>query len=350
MDDELSKDMNDGSQSDSNQNHDEIPSWLQGLDNQEKKEVDDISHKKSDDDQWIKEVDKSELIDSEAVADVDQHESIDQELPEWLSEMAQAESSFNEKLPDQPNITGSLGEQLSTSSQKDDVSDAAESEKQVETQPESSMDLSQEPQSDTQPEKGFIEISELEIQEAENFREDQSESLPQSAEESPSEIQETFSPVPESQTSQEIFDEQDSPTRPVAVEREGMGLPTAIQASEPLLPSGPTPDAVINTGEDETKAGHHEVPDDLQQAEIFLSEHKFSDAADIIGPYVDQAVFLPQIQSMLNETTLEGTTNNSLIWELSGDVALKLDQPENAIHAYAKAINALLQTNRSKHQ
>lgn len=350
MDEEFSNEFNNDSQSEYHPDQDEIPPWLQGLEDPEDVEDKDSRPSKAPEDQWIKEVDKNDLREHELPGHFEESESFDQDLPEWLHEMTLAETVSDDTIINAPVDSQAPSEELNASNHEiiqvdhPPEGDVKQPETQADIPQEIVQDLNQEPPSDTQSDKGFIEISEFKIQKADELKAEKHGSTVQSDKV----LSDEFSPSQELALASEKNAQQDSPTQPVPVMQEEDELLGAIQTTESSLPTTPAPETWHEVVEDETITVSEDYPGDLEQAQVYIKDMKFSEAANIFRQYIEQASYLPEIELILEESRQDQTKVHSTIWELSGDIALKTNHPEDAIYAYTKAIHALLYIDRAE--
>lgn len=354
MDDNFDNEVQDDSKSDSQPERDEIPLWLQGLEEQETEGEDVSIPSEAPDGQWIKENEEHDLREP---PHFEEQDNSDTELPDWLNEMAQANelSSPEENIDEEPIPADTPGGSPSSSHIEEfglDVSsqmDANQMENHVDILPENLQEIQQESQPETKPETGFIEISEFDIQISEDLEVRQTEMETPSSEEIPAESYEASLPPLEEAPSQERIDQQEFPTQPVPVVHqieEEPAAPLQLVASE--LPPDQTPVTEDHQETGSTAVEPGDLPEDFLQAKEHMQQKNFSDAAATLRKYVAEASYLQQIKSILDEITDEETLDDSHFWELSGDVALKSNCPEEALVSYAKAIQVLLHSDRSK--
>jgi len=132
---------------------------------------------------------------------------------------------------------------------------------------------------------------------------------------------------------------QDEPTEPVIISQETLAEPVLnpeeiSQSSEDAAP--------ILIQSDSLAEMPLELPAILQSAKNLLDQGDFVQGLDIINTFIDQPEYILTIKLWLEEVSNGSGEDNNEIWELLGDIAMIENDPETAINAYTKAINFLL--------
>jgi hypothetical protein len=122
-----------------------------------------------------------------------------------------------------------------------------------------------------------------------------------------------------------------------------------------------TPVSTITTEEissDEEEPEFIELESDEQQSELsetgdekstlddlrsYLNQKEIHQALKIINELDDEFTEIDEITPLLLEAAENDAQNNSDLWEVIGDIALKQDKPHDALDAYAKAVKYLLE-------
>jgi len=94
----------------------------------------------------------------------------------------------------------------------------------------------------------------------------------------------------------------------------------------------------------------HEMPKTLRFAKFLLDQGEYKQALDIIHTFLDKPEYTGKIKEWLNEVVHDGTCLNNNVWESLGDIALSDGDPESAFLAYTKAINLLLGLSKGSHE
>lgn len=108
---------------------------------------------------------------------------------------------------------------------------------------------------------------------------------------------------------------------------------TELEFSEPIIdqPKILEPEPVQPT----------KVPKTLRFAKKLLGQGDHNEALDIINTYINRGVFLNEIQLWLGDIVKDDKSSHDEVWESIGDIALKQDKPDEAFDAYTNAIKSL---------
>jgi len=380
MDNE-NEDALDGESNSVNDFHQEdIPLWLQGI--EEAQDEDASSLKKEDDvtDQWIKEVPEyiGDTQKSLNISEDSQQEGED--LPNWIGEEPENPSKEPSDLDDAKSLVNELEEpNIDPEDNAPIESETFVSHMNENFDPDEISEKFQDAEKKLPPEEVFIEISEADIldedQSNQDVRSSEDEELPywlqemiaepsqnESAEEQPApgEIEEFLeeenelegdlveeiiieevlpsqdSPqeVDESQTSNEEIIEQDltelmaeDNTKPVMIQSE-----THIGTEIPFLEQEEVVEQIQPL----------EMPEDLENAKMLLDGGKYSEALHAINNSPEKKAYHDDIRSWLKTSVQEDADGNSEVWEAIGDIEMSEAKTEEALIAYTKAIHALL--------
>ncbi len=312
----------------------EIPAWLQGLDEPETEEApSEKKEKKSVEDDWIKETEKpvpspdllpdahqdtrinnveespindqeyppesedfveiSDFMTSESEEKFPKSEdetlADNEELPDWLHEMIaeEPEPPLEESMPSTVDENGPL-EEIATSDEATIDPDVEEHETDEPTEP---VDITQETPVDQEE-----DIEESDIDDDEEI-------------EAPGQPIDDVSPVP-------LTHEADKEDK-IAEEEQGQ---------EPGMPKM------------------------LRFAAFLLEQGDYDQAIDILNSYIDKPEFRGEIKGWLQNVINNGAKNNSAVWEAFGDIAMNEGDSQQALEAYAKAIDILLEPTKGIHE
>jgi len=84
------------------------------------------------------------------------------------------------------------------------------------------------------------------------------------------------------------------------------------------------------------------APKTLRFAKYLLDQGEVDPAYEIFQTFVEKSVHLEEIKTWVKEAVGAQDVKNSPLWELLGDIALKQNEPDQALSDYAKAISVLL--------
>ncbi len=156
----------------------------------------------------------------------------------------------------------------------------------------------------------------------------------------------------------EVKEQTDEPTEPIDITQE-----TPVEQEEPPIEI-PTitfereePFPEIDEGTDdlsvtveEQEEQEPETPKTLRFAQFLLKQGDYNQAINIINTYIDKPEYLEEINDLLTDAVNDGADQNSAVWETLGDIALNKGDSEKAIRAYTKAINILLGRVEGNHE
>jgi hypothetical protein len=339
MDNHEDKGKEENSQSPKNEQENEIPLWLQGLDDSETNNEPGNPKKEEPVNQWVKEVDKDT---SSGPISTEKNDAIDHDLPEWLD----AVSEENNECFDKDGIDQTLPEEkfhnqeTFVENMETGPSDQ-QSEDEVELINEEPFETSDESKSEPQEEKGFIEIEESEFEKSFSNEEINSIELKENDEDLPEWLKEMIGPPlesheePLSSDNSEAFQSQDEPTKPIEVRSE----------EQPFSDEEPAAESMIEIKSSEEEPREPEIPDlpeELLHARTLLDDQNVSDAANVFDTYIQKGVHIQTIKSWLQEYIKDDTDVSSHVWELLGDIATKEEKSTESLAAYSQAIQTLL--------
>jgi len=380
MDNENEDALNAESNSENDFHQEDIPLWLQGI--EEAQDEDASPLKKEDDvtDQWIKEV-PEDIGNTQKSLNIseDSHKE-GEDLPNWIGEEPENPSSE----PSDPDDTKSQVNELEEPKIEPEDNAPIESETLVSHfdenfNPDEISENVQDTEKKLPPEDLFIEISEADIldedQSNQDSRSSEDEELPywlqemiaepsqnESVEEQPApgeieefleEINELEGDLVEETIIEEVLPSQDSPqevdetqisneeifeqdltdwiaednTKPVLIQIE-----THIGTEIPVLEQEEVIEQIQTS----------EMPEDLENAKILLDGRKYSEALNAINSSPEKKAYHDDIRSWLKTSVQEDADGNSEVWEAIGDIEMSEAKPEEALSAYTKAIHALL--------
>ena len=340
MDNHEDKGKEENSQSPKNEQDNEIPLWLQGLDDSETNTEPGNPKKEEPINQWVKEVDKDT---SSAPVSTEKNDAIDHDLPEWLDAVSEEKNEHFDK----DGIDQTLSEEK-FHNQETFVGDMEtgprdqQSEDEVELINEEPFETSDESKSESQAEKGFIEIEESEFEKSFSNEDINSIELKENDEDLPEWLKEMIGPPlesheePLSSNNSDAFQSQDEPTKPIEVRSEEQPFSDEEPAAESMI-------EIRDSNEDQLREPEiPDLPEELLQAKTLLDEKNISDAANIFDTYIQKDVCVEEIKTWLQEYIKDGTDISSHVWELLGDIAIKEEKSKEALTAYSQAIQTLL--------
>jgi len=144
-----------------------------------------------------------------------------------------------------------------------------------------------------------------------------------------------------------------------SIEKEEILVEQMEPSVEPALGSLPPEDFPVQTEVDTSSipfptevpiSKQHEMPKTLRFAKFLLDQGDYKQALDIIHTYMDKPEYTEKIKEWLNDAVHDGAGLNSDVWESLGDIALRYGDPEGAFVAYTKAINILLGLTKGSHE
>lgn len=138
------------------------------------------------------------------------------------------------------------------------------------------------------------------------------------------------------ETDMEIPPEHEIPMTLDDAESETIKLPQSVSEKDVDLPS-------IDKSK---KVQPSEMPKTLLFARYLLEQGDIESATQVLGPYIEGAKHLEEIQTWLIESAKNAARTSSFVWEMIGDIAMAQDDPIRAFESYSKAIDLLLQTKK----
>jgi len=402
MDDEHNQEMDESENQPDDPKNADIPPWLQGLDEPDEDDTNPIKAE----DRWVKEIPEESLIDRENPANLVNDQNPENDLPDWMNELSQIDDTLpSEHEPTTKSIDvteDAIGDNEGAFSIEEDGL------KELEHSHESSdiyMDTKDAPVNedaldDMTSEQGFVEISEISLNELpeaelstsnEKIMEEEDEDGEDGEEELPQWLKEMIiepSAIDNEEEASEEFeyDNEEEITQPIIItsedpftnepeellsEEQSLFSPDEIELSEPsdiaeteqamLSESSenvidePVADAFeeqvfeeieVPTSEEFEELEQFEIPEQLQEAKMLLQDNKYQEATGILKGYLEEPVFLEHIEEWLQDIVEsdhdKGAPGDVDIWEMLGDIAIKKEQPGDAFNAYIKAISSLL--------
>jgi hypothetical protein len=85
-----------------------------------------------------------------------------------------------------------------------------------------------------------------------------------------------------------------------------------------------------------------ELPKSLKFAKYLLDQGEIEPSFEIFQTYVKKSEHLEEIKIWAMEAAAFDTEKNNLLWELIGDLSLKQNKPDEAVSAYTRAISKLI--------
>jgi hypothetical protein len=85
-----------------------------------------------------------------------------------------------------------------------------------------------------------------------------------------------------------------------------------------------------------------ELPKSLKFAKYLLDQGEIEPSFEIFQTYVNKSEHLEEIKIWAMEAAAFDTEKNNLLWELIGDLSLKQNKPDEALSAYTRAISKLI--------
>ena len=364
--------------------------------------------------QWVREILENRGEQDDAVIEELDHLPVKKgDLPDWINTLSQAgqEPQFSDE-----NIEAS--QQSPNAIPYKSLDDSWDTETPIDknTLEEQKEKLEE----DIQPDEGFVEISQFDLESSENIDAEVSnskipdqdqEELPDWLEEM---IEEPADATPDVDEITGILSENDEPTKPVIITRgesedEDLGEKQALEISpittdlspeqqeeqvvmeedeigeyrelmnydedipgeekpiteeEILTIEEPTdyeisfedeestalpPDLEYSVKLDapETNGGNEDIqavglPKTLNFAKYLLDQGEIDSSFEIFQTFIKIPAYLEEIKSWVQEAVMINDAPNKLLWELLGDIALKQNEPNQALTAYTKAISLLM--------
>lgn len=366
-------------------NKEEIPLWLQGLEESgEDNDLDFAQDNEVDQDQHIE--DSDQVVESSLPLDIGELNVEDSDLPEWLNEFSRSDPEAME-IPqphelEQPNQIPD--EMTSSAVEEGDDEGFIEIHIPIDEENQPSDDWFREQSQDfTEEDAKLIEDHPEQIPEQfdiENLELD--ENLAE-IEELPSWLQEIIEESPEIEPEVLSLDESlesendllvDDSTQPVILTEDDL-LPAGASFEEDRLETIHSiisahdlqPDEMVDELEEEYDtadllAGAIEIeeqssnqveeimhtefvetPDEFEIVNDLFKQGSDSEALEILESLSATSVHLDKVESILEDAIKTTSNSNSDAWEMLGDLSLKKGNHAKALNAYAKAIEFLLE-------
>lgn len=352
----------------------DIPLWLQGIEEVEDEGVTpDID--KDAPDQWIKEIPEAleeDIPELDSSEDLIQHGEV---LPDWIEEepLKSSEVSYdpNSKDVQEYEINASGIEQEAIEPQERETPETGILE---DMDSGDQMNMVQDDNELEPNEEEFFDISEADIQDEKQPVQDISSS---DEEELPSWLQEMITEQPEKEALEQKLEGEDSEAvledlpvnEEVRDEPIEQDLPQEIKhdLSEAQLDDAdmPTPHPSDLMAEDNTKpvfiqsedefqpempefeeGNDQDLPDvlpkALNDARMQLEDGDYSGAVEAINACQEKSQYHDEIRSWFLSAAESDTSKTGDIWEAVGDLESSEDNPKQALDAYTKAIRSLL--------
>lgn len=348
----------------------DIPLWLQGIEESKDESTAPGNEEKDAQDQWIKEIPDKIGEEFDAVELSEEIIQNGEDLPEWIEEVPEIPNDFSSDsemagVPEDEldNTTFDLEEMTPNEGQlqQDDLKDSMSIDDQEEK--------TQHPDGLVPDEEEFMEISETEIQDEKLTDQDLESSK---NEELPYWLQEMIaepSEVDVVDQEQEVVVDEALEGAPIVKEFSEDGSLTAQQPTldEPQLTDAETPESkadeilaedntkpvivqskeeytpdILDGAEESVQESKKMFPDDLDNARRLLIEGKHSEAIKAINASEEKSHYKEDIRAWLLSASESPLGEKSDVWEALGDLALGEENPEDALDAYTKAIQALM--------
>ena len=383
MDNENEDALNDDLNSENDFHQEDIPLWLQGIEEAQDEDTSPSIKEDNVTDQWIKEVpeDIRDIRKSLNISEDSMQEGED--LPNWIGE-----------VPEIPSIEPSdqddaKSQEIELEEPKIEPEDNAPIESQnlashinENSSPDEISEYIHDTENKLPAEDQFIEISEADILEENQSNQDamssEDEELPYWLQEmiaepsqnesvegppAPGEIEEFLEEETElegdlvediiikevlpSQDSSQVVDESQISYEEIIEQdltelmEEDNTKPVIIQSEIPIRTEIP----FIEQEEVEEQIQPLEMPEDLENAKMLLDGGEYSEALRAINNSPEKNAYHDDIRSWLKTSVQEDADGNSEVWEAIGDIEMSEARTEEALSAYTKAIHALLGNN-----
>jgi hypothetical protein len=366
----------------------EIPYWLQGFEESVPDETTPIVPDAKEGETWIKESEISasdEVLppdsDDEVKASFPQIDNLDQPQPHD-SVLAEAEMETDQGSEDETSIENEITEALDDYENTDEI--------EIDALPVDEFDEPVELEPDELPSpEGFVDISDLDLPEPPPSADGAILEVEAKEGELPEWLQEMISEpetsdikyaqpaqLPEEEPVQESVDELDinwekedlevesmedepAPLENV-VEMDNTDVEQEVDVVINIADEDTTPISTIITEEissEEEEPKSIELESDEQQTEFsenseekntledlkyYLNQKHIHQALKIINDLDDEKTDYDEITPLLLAAAENDAQNNSDLWEVVGDIAMKQEKPHDALDAYTKAIRNLL--------
>ncbi len=343
---------------------DDIPLWLQGLEERDPDETKPISPDPDRAASWIREIEAPQI--DQSPDETDKAEEVDAGVEAISEEKMQEDINFEDFTEDQmTEISLDLGQ--------DQQGDVPESESEQNLESEPTMD-------ESASHEGFVDISGIDISEPADEEDFQLDDEPLREGDLPEWLQEMIAETEEEEPAVEPgFIEVKAPdelepipsaAREVAeskAEEPSHELPAeeVWPVIEPEALADIEADYTIEATDEETSPlelpieeeaitppRDEERPADIQLvaeqepllelAKEHINQGAIDEALPLLRELLDEPGELEGLRAWLDEIAETETAQNSELMEIIGDVAMIQDKPDDAFHAYAKAINILL--------
>lgn len=382
MDKKKKKHSIDEEQSKNKSQMDDIPLWLQGLDEPEEKEPLPQDLDKNPSDSWISEIDTNfpELPHEPDMLSREQEEPADDILPGWISELSREdkESTLEQNELDAPFIPNAEldGEIQPINPLEQDntiheiVDDRSEEQGFIEIsdiaidkkadmsssiaglQPSGDDELPgwlKEMVSEPVEDEGSIdisakdqgEVSSVPSKEIEEHHQEEAYVVEFPKNEEPSDgdrkdvvystkddQDEYLEEQKETIRDENLFEPQKSGSTPHIVEEDTVPVKTASLLSKPVNDQAEEPVSIL--------------PRILRKAKQALEEGDLDQSLDIINVYIEENAYLGEITKWLEDLIENQKSKDPLVWEAYGDIQLKQGKFYDAQGAYALAAKYLL--------
>lgn len=397
--DDLKNGMENDSRPESKPPKGEIPLWLQGLEDDDQEETKPIMSNDDINGSWVPEIpdmqaekveetepEQPEFVEIIAETDPETPESprVDQNIDEDDFQKMEEGSVIQEDDEGRASRDLTPQDEMTVASDDHDITD--EFDKDVFAEDKFNQEIVS-PVDEGPSSEGFIDISNLDLpdsseQEGVELDEDalREGELPEwlqemitepdevvtvEAEPVPLEEQE-MSAEPEENIIETIRPEEgvieDLPIEDLEIEDELIAVPEpepepdfkatdfwiVEEDTSPVLIASDVPEEPITTEEiqEEETVQSKDDEENLNLIKQHLDQGDFNQALPIITGLVEQSYQLDTLQAWMVDAAEGQDTPKSAIWEVLGDIALKQQQPQVALDAYAKAIKNLLQDHR----
>jgi len=379
MDNDNEKELNGESNSENGFHKEDIPLWLQGIEDSQDEETVPMKKDNAVPDQWIKEV-PEDIGDglSSPENDEDSSNSKGEDIPDWLDEEPESPSEISSDIGAAEDDATELSENtIEPESCIPMEGEAVNADLDENLQPDKNSELVQDLYEAEPPEEKFIEISKGGIVGEDHPNHDvrslEDEELPYWLQEMIAEPSENESEKfqPESLETEEPFEEEEELDSDMVEENVLEGVhpsPETIQdMDESQMSDSETPYQYLTEliAEDNTKPvpiQHEtqigteipmheeeleqiqpiEMPEDLQKAKVLFEEGDYSEAINTLNACQEKSAFHDDILSWLMTAAQGDASENCDVWEFIGDIELSEANPEEAMSAYTKAIYILL--------
>ncbi|MEA3328062.1 MAG: hypothetical protein U9R53_12300 [Chloroflexota bacterium] len=386
MENENEEALNGESNSEKNFHQEDIPLWLQGI--EDSQDEDTIPLKKASDvpDQWVKEVPEDIGDKLSSLDNTEDSPGKEEDIPDWIDDEPE---SLSERTSDFDDIEYEVKEVEESPIEHEDNdlidSDMVKVSLGENLIPDENSELIENSFEVVPPEEEFIEISEADMSNEEQPNRDgkssEDEELPYWLQEMIAEPSDNVSAEKhaeaekieeyleeakglESDIDEDIVLEEAHPSQDLVqdigelkiskVESRLHNLsewmaeedtkPVPIQPETPIETEIPVLDEEEKEERVEEIEQVHQVemPEELQNAKVLMDEGEYSQAIDAIISCQEKKAYHDDIRSWLMTAVQGDAKGNCEVWETIGDIELSEANPEDALNAYKKAIHFLL--------